>query len=67
MTKIFSYVLAKDLGSAPNPLLGKCTLTICQPLIRQKAEIGDWIIGTGSKNANLKYGVKDLSKLLYIL
>ncbi len=56
MTKIFSYVLRIDDGAAPNPFWGTCTLTICKPAIRRKAEIGDWVIGTGSKNTKLKDG-----------
>jgi hypothetical protein len=50
MTKIYSYVLRVDRGAAPNPFWGTCTLTICKPTIRRNAQIGDWVIGTGSKN-----------------
>lgn len=56
MTKIYSYVLRVDDGAAPNPFWGVCTLTICKPAIRRTAKIGDWIIGTGSKNSRLKDG-----------
>jgi hypothetical protein len=56
MTKIYSYVLRIDDGAAPNPFWGLCTLTICKPAIRQNAQIGDWVIGTGSKNTKLKDG-----------
>ncbi len=56
MTKIYSYVLRIDDGAAPNPFWGLCTLTICKPAIRRKAQIGDWVIGTGSKNTRLKDG-----------
>ncbi len=48
MTVLFSYRIPYDLGSAPNPFWGVCTLAICKPRIRQKAEVGDWIVGTGS-------------------
>jgi hypothetical protein len=54
MTKIYSYVLRIDDGAAPNPFWGLCTLTICKPAIRRNAQIGDWVIGTGSKNTKLK-------------
>lgn len=47
--KLFSYVVARDYGFAPNPFYGFCTLATCKPKIREKAEIGDWIIGTGSR------------------
>lgn len=56
MTKIFSYVLRIDAGAAPNPFWGTCTLTICKPAIRRNAQIGDWVIGTGSKNTKLSDG-----------
>jgi len=56
MTKIYSYVLKIDDGAAPNPFWGQCTLTICKPQIRRNAQIGDWVIGTGSKNTKLKDG-----------
>jgi hypothetical protein len=56
LTKIYSYILKNDSGAAPNPFWRKCTLTICKPVIRRTAEIGDWIIGTGSKNSKLKDG-----------
>lgn len=56
MNKIYSYVLRYDDGGAPNPFWGICTLTICKPIIRKNAQIGDWVIGTGSKNTNLNDG-----------
>lgn len=62
MTRLFSYVLRIDDGAAPNPFWGLCTLTICKPAIRRTAKIGDWVIGTGSKNSKLKDGnIYDLS------
>ncbi len=51
---IYSYVLRYDDGVAPNPFFGFCTLAVCKPVIRRKAQVGDWIIGTGSKeNVNI--------------
>ena len=47
--KLFSYVVARDYGFAPNPFFGICTLATCKPRIRKTAALGDWIIGTGSK------------------
>jgi hypothetical protein len=61
LTKIYSYILKNDSGAAPNPFWGICTLTICKPAIRRTANIGDWVIGTGSKNSKLKDGTVDLS------
>ena len=47
--KIFSYVVARDYGFAPNPFHGWCTLATCKPRIRAAAAVGDWVIGTGAK------------------
>ena len=47
--KLYSYVVARDFGFAPNPFYGFCTLGTCKPAIRRYAKIGDWIVGTGSK------------------
>ena len=54
--RLFSYVVARDYGFAPNPFFGICTLATCKPKIRATASIGDWIIGTGSsKNGRQGY------------
>lgn len=47
--RLFSYVVARDYGFAPNPFFGVCTLATCKPEIRRLAMIGDWIVGTGSR------------------
>lgn len=49
--KIYSCRLDHDYGLAPNPFGRYCTLVVCKPKIRKSSnfEIGDWIIGTGSK------------------
>lgn len=47
--KLFSYIVARDYGFAPNPFHGYCTLATCKPKIRATAAIGDWIVGTGAK------------------
>ncbi|MGD0779635.1 MAG: hypothetical protein ABR954_02475 [Dehalococcoidales bacterium] len=56
--RLFTYIVARDYGFAPNPFYGYCTLATCKPLIRSRATIGDWVIGTGAK---IKY---DLSGYL---
>lgn len=62
MPRLYSYIVKNDNGSAPNPFWGVCTLTICKPVIRRTAQIGDWIVGTGSKNTKLRDGkMHDLS------
>ena len=48
---LYSYLLAYDSGSAPNPFHGTCTLAICKPAIRRTAQVGDWIIATGRKSS----------------
>jgi hypothetical protein len=48
---LFSYCVRYDAGSAPNPFWGVCTLVICKPRIRLAAEVGDWVIGTGSRRS----------------
>ena len=50
--RLFSYVIARDYGFAPNPFFGLCTLGTCKPVIRKTASVGDWIIGTGSSRRN---------------
>jgi hypothetical protein len=52
--KLFSYIVARDFGFAPNPFHGVCTLATCKPKIRRKAQVDDWVMGTGSK----KYGLE---------
>ena len=47
--RLFSYVVARDYGFAPNPFFGICTLATCKPKIRKDATVGDWVIGTGSE------------------
>jgi hypothetical protein len=47
--KLYSYVLARDYGFAPNPFSGWCSLATCKPKVRKGASLGDWIIATGAK------------------
>ena len=62
MIRLYSYVVARDYGFAPNPFYGYCTLATCKPEIRRTSRVGDWIIGTGSKskgrNCYLVYAMK---------
>jgi hypothetical protein len=46
--RLFSYVVARDYGFAPNPFFGVCTLATCKPGIRGAAALGDWVVGTGT-------------------
>ncbi len=51
---IFTYVIEHDLGFAPNPFHGACTLACCKPRIRKKAGLGDIILGTGAALPKLR-------------
>jgi hypothetical protein len=50
---LYSYVVARDFGFAPNPFGAACTLATCKPGIRKSAQVGDWVIGTGSATKGL--------------
>lgn len=41
------YVVDRDLGFAPNPFHGFCSLATCKPRIRNSAKNGDWVFGVG--------------------
>jgi hypothetical protein len=44
------YAVSYDLGFAPNPFGGICSLACCKPEIRRTAKLGDWVVGlTGTK------------------
>ena len=45
--RLYSYVLDHDYGFAPNPFYDVCTLATCKPSIRERAAIGDYVVGTG--------------------
>ena len=55
--RIFTYKVAHDGGSAPNPFWGVCTLAICKPIIRRVALVGDIIVGldTGINERRIVY------------
>lgn len=47
MGRLYIYVVDRDLGFAPNPYHGFCSLATCKPGIRNTAQVGDWIVGVG--------------------
>jgi|SRR6516225_285698 hypothetical protein len=51
---IFSYVIEHDLGFAPNPFHGVCTLACCKPRIRKKAQLRDYVLGLGAVKPKLQ-------------
>ena len=54
--RLHTYVVRQDLGFAPNPYHGFCTLAVCMTRIRKGAEVGDWVLGTGSADRRVKRG-----------
>ncbi len=50
MVSVYVYAISHDLGFAPNPFGGLCTLACCKPNIRARAKGGDWVVGlTGTR------------------
>lgn len=47
--RLYVYIVRYDIGFAPNPFYGSCTLATCKSGIRKGAKVGDWIVGIGSK------------------
>lgn len=67
---VYSYLIEHDLGLAPNPFGGYCTLAVCKPKIRSssKLKLGDWVVGTGSQALEKTSGRRRLrSKLIYAM
>ena len=60
---LYSYVVRYDSGFAPNPFYRYCTLATCKPTIRKYAQIGDWIVGSGSAEKKKKQD----GKLVYAM
>jgi hypothetical protein len=68
--KMYSYVITRDYGFAPNPFGGLCTLATCKPSIRKIAQVNDWVIATGpitsyNKPGYLFYAMEVEEKLTY--
>lgn len=52
---LYSYVITRDYGFAPNPFWNICSLATCKPQIRERALIGDWIAGFGGANTAISH------------
>ena len=70
LLKIYSYVIKEDRGLSPNPFWDYCTLAIDQPLIRQIAQVGDWVVGLREtskeiENHTLVFAMQITEKLTY--
>ncbi|MCI0332404.1 MAG: hypothetical protein L0228_04180 [Planctomycetes bacterium] len=69
MAKLYSYVVDHDLGYAPNPFGGLCTLAKCKYGSKKRnvvemADEGDWIAGTGGADLTKSAGH---GKLIYAM
>jgi len=53
---VFSCVVRRDSGFAPNPFEGHCTIATCEPQIRRIASVGDCVLGTGSGTVTCSTG-----------
>ena len=53
---LFSYVVRYDSGFAPNPFHGFCTIATCKPNIRERVQLNDWLVGTGSNDRSIRRG-----------
>jgi hypothetical protein len=48
--RLYSHVVTKDTGLAPNPFHGYCTTAVCAPShMNAKLKRGDWLIGNSPK------------------
>ena len=69
MPELFVYTVAYDVGFAPNPFYGFCTLATCKADIRKAADVGDWVVGVGSVSkgqaGKLVYALRVEEKLHY--
>ena len=48
MPHVHVYAVSYDLGFAPNPFGGVCSLACCKPEIRRTAQLDDWVVGLTS-------------------
>ncbi len=67
--KVYTYRIDHDYGLAPNPFGRYCTLAVCKSKIRRSNnfEIGDWVIGTGSKALENLTGKEWSNRLIYAM
>ncbi|MES3106888.1 hypothetical protein [Sphingomonas aurantiaca] len=50
MSDAFVYSIKYDLGFAPNPFGGLCSVACCKPMLREQASVGDWVVGFTAMN-----------------
>lgn len=51
--RLYSYMIPRDSGIAPNPYFNYCTLATSKPIIRKCAQRGDWVAAFGSVDTAL--------------
>lgn len=61
--RLHSYVVEHDMGFAPNPFHGVCTLAACKPKVRKYAKLGEYVIGIGTKKRGLDVRLVYLMKI----
>ena len=61
--RLYSYIITRDFGFAPNPFHGYCTLATCKPIIRKNADVGDIIVGLGSGAQDSSFK----SRIIYVM
>lgn len=67
-SQLYIYPIPRDLGFAPNPFHGVCTLATCKPNIRARAKLGDWIMGLAGANIkNIKHHCIFIMKVTEIM
>ena len=57
--RFYTYKVAYDFGTGPNPDFDTCTLAICKPVIRRTAKVGDIIVGLDC--------LKDQDRIIYCM
>jgi hypothetical protein len=62
-----SYIVEHDMGFAPNPFHGACTLAACKPRIRRYAKIDEYVLGTGTKKRSLEKHLVYVMKISEII
>ena len=52
---LYSYVITRDYGFAPNPFWNICSLATCKPQIGERALMGAWVAGFGGANTAISH------------
>jgi Nucleotide modification associated domain 2 len=65
--RLHSYIVEHDMGFAPNPFYGVCSLAACKPKIRKYARLGEYVIGTGTAKRELQGRLVHLMKVSNII